>query len=41
MPKESVKNVPRERLHYDVLRAFQKRRFNALYKVYYYNVFKV
>ena len=28
-------------LRYDVLRMYPERQFNALYKIYYYNIFKV
>ena len=35
-----MKNVPRCRLYYDVLRTSQERQSNALYKIYYYNIFK-
>ena len=41
MSKGRVKNIPKWRLHYDVLRASREGKFNALYKIYHYNIFKV
>ena len=41
MSKGRVKNVPTWRPHYDVLRTPRERQFNALYKIYYYNIFEI
>ena len=41
MSKERLKNVPRWRSHYDVLRMSWERQFKAIYEICYYNIFKV